>query len=150
MVLTNKQTNKQTKARIEITFWVRTTEENLERLKRAEELAKRDDMEVSTLARNLFFEGVDRHYPGNPSLPLDHWTKEIPFSEAAQEKLTSAPEKEAAPTPTIQPLTKDDLRVWGEATLRAFLNSPKLSQADREIMEHELHVRERRRGKAAP
>jgi hypothetical protein len=89
----NKQTNKQTeKARIEITFWVRATPENLDRLRRAEELAKRDNSEISSLARSLFFEGVERHYPGNPALPLEHWTEGVPLSAAAREKLKGARE----------------------------------------------------------
>ena len=31
----------------------------------------------------------ERHFPGNPSLLLEHWTEDLPFSEAAKEKFAS-------------------------------------------------------------
>lgn len=108
-------------------------------------LAAQERASDSYIHRAALIEYVDRHLPGNWQLPIDNFTENpLPLSEAAQEKLTTVPEKEAAPT--IQPLTKDDLRVWGEATLRRFLESPSLPQEERELIEHEIRVRERVRG----
>jgi hypothetical protein len=87
----NKQTNKQT-GRREITFWlpIPASEELLEK---AGDLVIREKRAspkctLSSLARDYFIEGVNRHHPGNPTPPLDHWAPNgPPFSEAAQEKL---------------------------------------------------------------
>jgi hypothetical protein len=147
-----KQTNKQTnKARLQRTFDIPLGRQGIEDLLRKEdELLRREayaGWSKADLCREAWCEYVTRHSPGNPTPPLEHWTEGLPFSEAAQEKLTSVQETEAATTPTIQPLTEEDLRVWGEATLRKFLESPSLSQEYRGMIEHELHVRELRRGR---
>jgi hypothetical protein len=41
------------------------------------------------LCREAWKEYVTRHHPGNPTLPLTHWTTGEPLSQAAQEKLSA-------------------------------------------------------------
>lgn len=91
-MVVNKQTNKQT-GRREITFWLPIpTSDSL--LGKAQDLILREKrgtpkFTLSSLARVAFEEYVNRHHPGNPTPPLDHWAPAgPPFSEAAQEKLS--------------------------------------------------------------
>jgi hypothetical protein len=51
-------------------------------------LAARDDASCSYIYREALIEYHQRHFPGNPTPPLDHWIKGEPFSEAAREKIT--------------------------------------------------------------
>jgi hypothetical protein len=82
----NKQTNKQTRVEV-TTLWLRAGVETEDLLRRAAELASRDKVTITALTRAAFTEYVNRHYPGNPTIPLTHWTKGEPLSQAAQEKL---------------------------------------------------------------
>jgi hypothetical protein len=83
----NKQTNKQTRVEV-TTLWLRGGAETDDLLKRARVLAARDNLSLTGLTRAAFVEYVNNHYPGNPGLPLTHWTSGEPLSIAAQEKLS--------------------------------------------------------------
>jgi cellulose synthase/poly-beta-1,6-N-acetylglucosamine synthase-like glycosyltransferase len=59
-----------------------------ELLDKMDDLAKRDAFRPrSDLIKAMILEYVQRHHPGNPTLPLEHWTHGLPFSQAAKEKL---------------------------------------------------------------
>ena len=51
-------------------------------------LAAQEDTSVSHVLRSALTEYHQRHFPGNPNLSLNHWTKDEPFSPAAREKLS--------------------------------------------------------------
>jgi hypothetical protein len=53
-------------------------------------LAARDNASCSYVYREALIEYHQRHFPGNPALPLTHWTIGEPLSIAAQEKLSKA------------------------------------------------------------
>jgi hypothetical protein len=73
------------------------TEEWQKKIKDLKVLAARDGVSVSQIYRLAIDEYHHRHVPGNPALPLDHWTEGVPFSPAAKEKL--------------------ELELWANATL---------------------------------
>ena len=77
------------------------TEEWLKLIKNLKTLAVREDASDAHIYRNALIEYHNRHFPGNPALPLTHWTKDEPLSEAAEEKLSKessiCPEKRSMP-----------------------------------------------------
>lgn len=90
-MLTNLLTNKQGRARIEVgVLWLPVSPETTDLLTRAEKLRSQDGWSVARLLRECFIEYVNRHHPGNPAIPLTHWTKGEPLSVAAEEKLGPA------------------------------------------------------------
>jgi len=50
-------------------------------------LAALEDSSLAHVYRDALIEYHQRHIPGNPGLPLNHWIDGEPFSEAAREKL---------------------------------------------------------------
>jgi hypothetical protein len=50
-------------------------------------LAARDNASAAYVYREALIEYHQRHFPGNPGLPLTHWITGDPLSVAAQEKL---------------------------------------------------------------
>jgi hypothetical protein len=58
-------------------------------MEKSEELRRRDGISRSNFVKLALAEYVQRHMPGNPALPLDHWMTDLPLSIAATEKLYS-------------------------------------------------------------
>ena len=86
----SKQASKQAKARIQRTFDIPSNGETETLLRKERDLLKTEERvgwSLADLCRAAWTEYVTRHWPGNPGLSLNHWTRGEPFSEAAREKL---------------------------------------------------------------
>ena len=87
--------NKERKSRLCLNFYLTNSDEDQGLLDRIETLRHRDRWSITRFLKEASLEYVNRHLPGNPGLPLTHWTKQEPFSEAAKEKLEASPPKKA-------------------------------------------------------
>ena len=85
---TNKQTNKQIGRLYQGFFWNLGNEQDLSDRERLDKLRRQDGWSSTRILKTAIHEYVERHDPGNPALPLTHWTTGEPFSIAAQEKLS--------------------------------------------------------------
>ena len=65
------------------------TGEDEELYERMETLRHRDRWTMTRFLREACMEYTTRHMPGNPAIPLTHWTHNEPLSIAAKEKLTT-------------------------------------------------------------
>jgi hypothetical protein len=83
--------------------------------------------------RESFIEYHDRHLPGNPGLPLDHWTKGEPLSQAAAEKIDTAKQSNSKPALNVKAMTDEQL-------LPRF-NSPDTDSFDLQLVALELKRR---------
>jgi len=92
-----------------------------------DDLRKVDAWDQSFLIKTAISEYIANHHPGNPGLPLTHWTKAEPLSEAAQEKLAPKPTLEAE-MPHFEKMTVTEIQDWLrntrfiDATTRSFAN----------------------------
>ena len=85
-----------------------TGEADLQLVEAIERLRRRDGWTRTDLFKAALSEYVIRHDPGNPGLPLEHWTKDLAFSEAAKEKL-AAPPPQPKPSPNYAEMTTEHL-----------------------------------------
>ena len=88
VLTTNKQTNKQTGRLYQGFFWNLGDEGDLSDRARLDKLRRQDGWTSTRILKTAIHEYVERHDPGNPALPLTHWTTGEPFSIAAQEKFS--------------------------------------------------------------
>ena len=58
-------------------------------VKKAEELAKREDITLSELIIKALKEYVERHYPGNPQIPLPTYTGQLPPAKTLEARITA-------------------------------------------------------------
>jgi hypothetical protein len=130
---TNKQTNKRIEAASRIYKGFFFYNEDLELLERIEELRRRDGWNFSDFAKAAFTEYIDRHFPGNPGLPLTHWITGEPLSEAASEKLQAQTKPKPKPLPDFLTMTDQELL--------NFYNSPRTLYEDRVIAAYHLKTR---------
>lgn len=63
-------------------------EEDQDTVDKMEDLRSKDKLDKGPFVKKALTEYVTRHSPGNPTIPLDHWTTDQELSEAAREKLT--------------------------------------------------------------
>lgn len=107
---TNKQTNKQRLqgSRIYKGLFFNDTEEDIDLLERLEVVRRRDGSTFSDFVKTALTAYVNYHYPGNPGLPLDHWTKGEPLSQAAREKIDAASKQSDHPKPILNVKAMND------------------------------------------
>lgn len=101
MSLINKERKKERKKteRVGLNFYLTNQEEDVELLDRIETLRHRDRWTFTRFMKEACLEYVNRHLPGNPALPLTHWTENEPLSPAAQEKLSPIQNSKQTPCP---------------------------------------------------
>jgi len=129
----NKQTNKQT-GRIERNFWIQDTATNRQYMEKEEILAARDRISFGEIRRLAWTEYLDRHFPGNNQLPLDHWQPGGPeFSEAAREKLEKDPGEQL-------PAVPDFARMADQEILEVY-QDPRTDDALRQIARFHMNRR---------
>jgi hypothetical protein len=86
--ITNNNTiihNRKQKPRLTVSFHIYPEENWI--LEGIETLRRRDGWDQTRTIKEALSEYVHRHLPGNPAVPLEHWTENLPLSKAAQEKL---------------------------------------------------------------
>jgi hypothetical protein len=135
---TNKQTNKQCRSqigkcqtsRIYKGLFFNDNEEDMGLLERIEQLRRRDGWTFSDFIKTAVTEYVDRHFPGNPGLPLTHWTRNEPLSKAASEKIALSQSK-----------SMPDYRSMSTEELLRLRRLPRTDYSDRIIIACELHNR---------
>lgn len=69
-------------------FYLTSSEEDHTLFERIETLRHRDRWTFTRFMKEACLEYVTRHLPGNPTIPLTHWTENEPLSIAAKEKLS--------------------------------------------------------------
>ena len=114
------------KARFTVSFHIYDDEQWI--LEGLETLRRRDGWDQTRAIKEALSEYVKRHLPGNPSLPLEHWTKNTAFSPAAKEKLKGGPLEEPMP----------DYANMSIETLEGLLAHPSTRFGDRPAIIHYL------------
>lgn len=109
-VINNERKKERKKAkmgRIGLNFYLTDNDKDLDLLEKIETLRHRDRWTVTEFLKQACTEYISRHFPGNPGLPLTHWTENEPFSEAATEKLQD--QREPKPSPDYSSMTNEHL-----------------------------------------
>ena len=88
-LVVNNERKKERKAYIKLNLYLNGNDEkDAGLLEGIETLRHRDRWSMTQFLREASLEYVGRHLPGNPGLPLTHWTGGEPLSIAALEKLS--------------------------------------------------------------
>jgi len=102
-----KERKKERKSRICLNFYLTNTNDDQVLLNRIETLRHRDHWSITRFLKEASLEYVNRHLPGNPSLPLEHWTKDTPLSPSAKDRLELPTLK--TPIPDYQGMSNETL-----------------------------------------
>mgnify|MGYP001106434281 CR=1 FL=1 len=101
-----------------------------------DDLRKVDAWDQSFLIKTAISEYIAKHHPGNPGLPLNHWTKGEPLSVAAEEKLSQKHHEKASVD--YGSMSLDELRALAK---KRFLSDRERSFINFFIRQKEAHLK---------
>lgn len=117
-------------------------EEWEKRMKDLTVLAARDRCSISEVYRMAIEEYHHQHFPGNPGLPLEHWTAGLPLSKAAKEKLQPNLVPPAGDPPEVKKVwTLPELEAMSSEDLERLYRQPGTGHADRAFIAYVLRKR---------